>query len=84
MEHNQNRFTLDTPLSIFVSIIGTTNPAWHIAIAFSRRQALTDMIGYFNMVMGEEVLTYDACERDVFAAIADNLFEPAAIIECDL
>jgi len=84
MEHNQSRFTQDTSLSIFVSIIGTNTPGRHIAIAFSRRQALTDMIGYLNMVMGEDVLPYDACERDVFAAVEANLFEPAEIIECDL
>lgn len=81
MEHRPHTFTPCTCQPIFVSIIG--KPSRRAAASFSRKDALDDLIAYLNMMMAEEVLSEDATEEQVRAAIEENLYESVEIIECE-
>ena len=82
MEHQHDHFTTTEPATAFVSIIGTQAGQRHVAVSYSRREALEGLTDYLNLMMDTEVLPLGASEIDIFKAIADNLYAEAEIVEC--
>ena len=82
MEYNRKPLPY-CPVTVFVTVIGTAQPSMRIAVAFSRRDALDDLIAYLNMMMDEEVLPQGADEKQVRTAVAENLFQPVVITACE-
>lgn len=69
-------------VTVFAGIIGTASPYRYITLGINRRDALAGLIAYLNMMMDEEVVPQGASEEEVIKAIADNLYQPAEIVEC--
>lgn len=70
------------PVTVFAAIIGSADSDRYITLEFTRKAALAHLIRYLNMMMDEEVVPQGASEEEVFKAIADNLYQPAEIVEC--
>ena len=83
MEYRPDQFTFHACQIAFVSIVGTCLPARRVAISYSRRDALDDLIAYLNMVMAEMVLPADATEDEVRDAFEQHLAQPIEIVECE-
>lgn len=83
MEHRPDQFTFYACQIAFVSIVGDCLPARRIAISYSRRDALDDLIAYLNMMMAETVLADGASEDEVRNAFEEHLAQPIEIVECE-
>jgi hypothetical protein len=83
MEYPPDQFTYHACQSVFVAIVGTSLPARRVTISYSRRDAIDDLIGYLNMVIGDTVLPVDASEDQVKDAYEEHLAQPVEIVVCD-
>lgn len=83
MEYPPDQFTYHACQIAFISIIGDQLPARRVAISYSHRDALDDLISYLNLMMAGTVVPDDATEAEIIDAYDEHLAQPVEIVVCD-